>query len=48
MVRKTRIKTGIYFYTALVVISWVCFIEGMLIPALSIKLPLLAIARVLP
>lgn len=47
MVKKTCIKSGVK-NAALVVLGWLCFITGVFIPEPAAKLPLLAIARVLP
>jgi hypothetical protein len=48
MVKKTRVTPGAHQSAALVVLGWLCFIAGVLAPEPTAKLPLLAIARVLP
>lgn len=48
MVKNTRFTSGAHQSAALVVLGWLCFIAGVLLPEHAAKLPLLAIARVLP
>ena len=48
MVKKTRFTSGVYQNAALVVLGWLCFIVAVFVPEPVAKLPLLAIARVLP
>jgi hypothetical protein len=48
MVKNARFTTGSLLTTALVVLGWICFIAGQLITEPTAKIPLLAIARVLP
>jgi hypothetical protein len=48
MVKNTRFTSGGYQNAALVVLGWLCFIAAVFVPEPVAKLPLLAIARVLP
>jgi hypothetical protein len=48
MVKKVLYKSSIQKNAALVVLGWFCFVAGVLIYEPLAKLPLLAIARVLP
>jgi hypothetical protein len=47
MVKKVRINPGVK-QAALAAIGWISFIAGVLVPEPLAKLPLLALARVLP
>ena len=47
MVKSVLNQAGIR-YTALVVLGWVAFVSGFFVGRPQLKLPLLAIARVLP
>lgn len=48
MVKNTRFTSGGYQNAALVVLGWLCFIAAAFVSEPVAKLPLLAIARVLP
>jgi hypothetical protein len=48
MVKNTRFTSGVHKNAALVVLGWLCFIAAVFVPEPVAKLPLLAIARVLP
>ena len=48
MVKKTRFTSGVHQNAALVVLGWLCLIATAFVPEPVAKLPLLAIARVLP